>query len=143
MHGWHKRCQGLVCDVRERSTVDHVFARARERWGEIDIVVKFVPALLLLSDRREGGTEGLLMEGERGCGADSCTGYGIIGACEDQDEHDIRAQFETNVTGLVNIVQATLPYFRGRGSGRYIIFSSLYGLVSAPGLGRGLPIPPR
>jgi NAD(P)-dependent dehydrogenase (short-subunit alcohol dehydrogenase family) len=43
MHGWHKRCQGLVCDVRERSTVDHVFARAREYWGEIDIVVKSVP----------------------------------------------------------------------------------------------------
>ena len=63
-------------------------------------------------------------------------GPGIIGACEDQDEHDIRAQFDTNVTGLVNILQTTLPYFRARGDGRYIVFSSVYGVASIPGLGR-------
>ena len=53
-------------------------------------------------------------------------------ACEDQDEHDTHAQFETNVTGLVNIVQATLPYFRGRRGGWCIVFSSLHGLISVP-----------
>lgn len=64
---------------------------------------------------------------------------GIIGACEDQDEHDIRAQFDTNVTGLVNIFQVTLPYFRLQGGGRYIVFSSVYGLIGIPGLGREFP----
>ena len=75
-------------------------------------------------------------------GWDSCAGYGIIGAVEDQDEHDIRAQFETNVGGLVNIVQVTAPYFRAQRRGRYIVFSSLHGLVSVPGLGRLCPLSP-
>ena len=124
MQGWHKRCQGLVCDVRERSMVDRVLEQAKGFWGSIDIIVKYLlfPPLWLTG----------LIRGKK----NSCTGYGIIGACEDQDEHDIRAQFETNVTGLVNIVQSTLPYFRERGGGRYIVFSSLHGLISAPGLGR-------
>lgn len=104
MHGWHKRCQGLVCDVRDRNTVLEVWKRALEGWGRVDVVV-------------------------------NCTGYGIIGACEDQDEHDIRAQFETNVMGLIHIFQVTLPYFRERRTGRFIVFSSLHGVMGVPGLG--------
>ncbi|KAL9633107.1 MAG: hypothetical protein Q9204_003532, partial [Flavoplaca sp. TL-2023a] len=34
----------------------------------------------------------------------NCTGYGVIGACEDQDEYDIRNQFETNFFGTINIL---------------------------------------
>ena len=67
-----------------------------------------------------------------GAGADT---QGIIGAVEDQDDHDVRSQFATNVTGLTNILQTTLPYFREAGVGKYIVFSSLHGLVSVPGLG--------
>ncbi|CUS11902.1 unnamed protein product [Tuber aestivum] len=66
----------------------------------------------------------------------NCTGYGIIGACEDQDEHEIRAQFETNLIGAANIFQLTLPYFRERGSGMYIVFSSTAGTLGTPGLGQ-------
>lgn len=60
---------------------------------------------------------------------------GIIGSCEDQDETDIRSQFDTNVLGTLNILQLTLPYFRERGYGRYIIFSSIAGFSGIPGLG--------
>lgn len=60
---------------------------------------------------------------------------GIIGSCEDQDEADIRSQFDTNVLGILNILQLTLPYFRERGYGRYIIFSSIAGFSGIPGLG--------
>ncbi|KAG7113468.1 Oxidoreductase BOA17 like protein [Verticillium longisporum] len=35
----------------------------------------------------------------------NCSGYGVIGACEDQDEHDLRNQFETNLMGTLNIIQ--------------------------------------
>lgn len=42
----------------------------------------------------------------------NCTGYGVIGACEDQDEFEIRNQFETNFWGTMNILQLSLPYFR-------------------------------
>ena len=65
----------------------------------------------------------------------NCSGYGVIGACEDQDEAEIRNQFETNFMGTLNIIQLSLPYFRKRQSGRYLIFSSTSGSLGVPGLG--------
>lgn len=65
----------------------------------------------------------------------NCAGYGVIGACEDQDDFDIRNQFETNFMGTLNIIQLSLPYFRHRGGGRYIIFSSVSGTLGVPGMG--------
>ena len=67
-----------------------------------------------------------------------CSGYGVIGACEDQDEYEIRNQFETNFWGTLNIIQLSLPYFRakpGGEGGRYLIFSSTSGALGVPGLG--------
>ncbi|PLN85082.1 NAD(P)-binding protein [Aspergillus taichungensis] len=65
----------------------------------------------------------------------NCSGYGVIGACEDQDEYNIRDQFETNFTGTLNMIQLSLPHFRERRSGRYVIFSSTSGALGVPGLG--------
>lgn len=60
---------------------------------------------------------------------------GIIGATEDQDEQGVLAQFETNVAGVVNILQASAPVLRGQASGRYLIFTSTAGTLGIPGLG--------
>ncbi|KAK0722357.1 hypothetical protein B0T26DRAFT_851029 [Lasiosphaeria miniovina] len=65
----------------------------------------------------------------------NCSGYGVIGACEDQDEHEIRNQFETNFMGTLHIINASLPYFRQQSAGRYLIFSSTSGALGVPGLG--------
>ena len=68
----------------------------------------------------------------------NCSGYGVIGACEDQDEHDIRNQFETNFFGTLNIIQLSLGHFRTKPNGeggRYLIFSSTSGALGVPGLG--------
>jgi NAD(P)-dependent dehydrogenase (short-subunit alcohol dehydrogenase family) len=65
----------------------------------------------------------------------NCSGYGVIGACEDQGEYDVRNQLETNFMGTLNIVQLSLPHFRERRAGRYIIFSSTSGALGVPGLG--------
>lgn len=65
----------------------------------------------------------------------NCSGYGVIGSCEDQDEHDLRNQFETNFMGTLHIIHATLPYFRRQNAGRYLIFSSTSGALGVPGLG--------
>lgn len=65
----------------------------------------------------------------------NCSGYGVIGACEDQDDYDIRNQFETNFMGTLNIIHLSLPYFRDRRAGRYVIFSSISGALGVPGLG--------
>lgn len=73
----------------------------------------------------------------------NATGYGVIGACEDQDDCDLRSQFETNFMGTLNIIQLSLPTFRaqaaerreGENAGRYLIFSSTSGALGVPGLG--------
>lgn len=64
---------------------------------------------------------------------------GVIGACEDQDDFEIRNQMETNFMGVFNIMQCTVSYFRKRKEGRYIIFSSTTGLLGFPGLGGYCP----
>lgn len=65
----------------------------------------------------------------------NCSGTAIIGACEDQDEAEIRNQIETNFMGTLHILQLSLPYFREREAGRYLIFSSVSGALGVPGLG--------
>lgn len=64
-----------------------------------------------------------------------CTGYGVVGSCEDQDEYEIRNQFEVNFMGTLNIIQSSLAYFREREAGRYLICSSTSGALGVPGLG--------
>lgn len=59
----------------------------------------------------------------------------MIGACEDQDEHELRSQFDTNFYGTLNILALTLPHFRKQRHGRYLIFSSTAGSLGIPGLG--------
>ena len=56
-------------------------------------------------------------------------GYGYFTSIEEGEEEKIRAQFETNFFGLVNMVQAVLPGMRKRRSGNIINFSSIGGLV--------------
>lgn len=65
----------------------------------------------------------------------NCTGYGVIGACEDQDDYDLRNQFTTNYLGTLHIIQLSLPHFRAQNHGRYLIFSSTAGALGVPGLG--------
>jgi NADP-dependent 3-hydroxy acid dehydrogenase YdfG len=57
-------------------------------------------------------------------------GYGYFTSIEEGEEEKIRAQFETNFFGLVNMVQAVLPGMRQRNHGHIINFSSIGGLVA-------------
>jgi NAD(P)-dependent dehydrogenase (short-subunit alcohol dehydrogenase family) len=54
------------------------------------------------------------------------------GAFEEQDEIDVRAQFETNVFGLMAVTRALLPSMRAAGRGRIVNVSSLSGRVALP-----------
>lgn len=56
-------------------------------------------------------------------------GYGYFSSIEEGEEDKIRSQFETNVFGLVNMIQAVLPGMRKQHSGHIINFSSIGGLV--------------
>jgi len=62
-------------------------------------------------------------------------GYGHIGAVEELNEQDVRAQFETNVLGSLWTIQAVLPIMRQQKSGQIIQLSSALGLNTVPLMG--------
>jgi len=57
-------------------------------------------------------------------------GYGYLAAIEEGEDEAVRAMFETNVFGLVDMTKAVLPTMRAQGSGLIINISSIGGLAS-------------
>jgi short-subunit dehydrogenase len=62
-------------------------------------------------------------------------GYGLVGPLEAIGDADLRAQFETNVFGLVAMTRAFLPQMRDRGEGRVVNVGSVGGKVTFPFMG--------
>jgi NAD(P)-dependent dehydrogenase (short-subunit alcohol dehydrogenase family) len=60
-------------------------------------------------------------------------GYGLNGALEDLAMDEIKAQYETNVFGLVRTTQAVLPIMRRQKSGTIVNISSGAGRFGFPG----------
>lgn len=58
--------------------------------------------------------------------------YGQPGAIEDLQREVLRAQFETNLFGWVELTNLLLPVMRRQGHGRIIQNSSILGLVAMP-----------
>ena len=59
-------------------------------------------------------------------------GYGQSGALEDLARDTLRAQFETNVFGLMELTRHIIPIMREQGHGRIINISSVLGIISLP-----------
>jgi len=59
-------------------------------------------------------------------------GIDFLGAIEEQDERDYRAQFEVNFFGAVALLRLVLPGMRGRKQGTIINMSSMDGIASLP-----------
>jgi len=59
-------------------------------------------------------------------------GYGLVGAVESHSEQQIRAQFDTNFFGTLEVIRAFIPYFKKQQKGLFINTTSLCGLVSNP-----------
>ena len=62
-------------------------------------------------------------------------GYSQSGALEMLTAEQVRAQFETNVVGLLRLTQLVLPAMRKKGGGRIINLSSMGGKLTFPGGG--------
>ena len=60
----------------------------------------------------------------------NAAGYGYLAAIEEGEEEAVRAQFETNVFGLLSVTKHVLPDMRARRSGHVVNLSSLGGLVA-------------
>ncbi|MBL78831.1 MAG: short-chain dehydrogenase [Nitrosomonadaceae bacterium] len=59
-------------------------------------------------------------------------GYGQPGAVEDLSREAIRAQFETNLFGTMELTNLVIPFMRKQGYGRIIQNSSFLGFVALP-----------
>jgi NAD(P)-dependent dehydrogenase (short-subunit alcohol dehydrogenase family) len=73
-------------------------------------------------------------EGAVGCLVNNA-GYSQSGALETLPMERLRAQFETNVFGLVRMCQLVLPAMRHQGWGRIVNLSSMGGKLTFPGGG--------
>jgi len=62
-------------------------------------------------------------------------GYGLLGPTEMISDEEMRAQYETNVFGLMAVTRAFLPAMHARGSGRIVNISSIGGLMTLPFFG--------
>jgi NAD(P)-dependent dehydrogenase (short-subunit alcohol dehydrogenase family) len=57
-------------------------------------------------------------------------GYGYLAAIEEGEDDAVRAMFETNVFGLVDVTKAVLPIMRAQKSGIIVNISSIGGITS-------------
>lgn len=62
-------------------------------------------------------------------------GRGLLGAVEESTDAAVRAIYDTNVFGLLNVTRAVLPVMRRQRSGRVLNLSSLGGFSSSAGFG--------
>jgi short-subunit dehydrogenase len=62
-------------------------------------------------------------------------GFGVYGSIEEVPIESVRAEFETNVFGVLNVLKAALPSMRRQRSGTILNISSIAGWMSFPGSG--------
>ena len=62
-------------------------------------------------------------------------GYGLLSAIEEASDAEVKANFEVNVFGVLNVIRAVLPFMRKERSGHVINISSVGGLSAYVGWG--------
>ncbi len=93
-------------------------------------------ALDVTSEESMSAAVAAVEEDEGGIGAlVNNAGYSQNGAVETVPLADVRAQFETNVFGLLRMCQLVLPGMRRRGEGTIVNMSSMGGRLTLPGGG--------
>jgi len=128
-----------------RATAEHlaagghtVYATARRPESIADLEAKGIKTLALdVTD--EASMQAAVKAVEDAEGAVGAlvnnAGYSQSGAVESVKLDDVRAQFETNVFGLIRMAQLVLPGMRRRGSGRIVNVGSMGGTLVFPGGG--------
>lgn len=59
-------------------------------------------------------------------------GYGLGGALEYATDEQILQQIETNLTGVIRVTKAFIPYFKQKEAGLFITTTSIFGFSSCP-----------
>ncbi|HED34524.1 MAG TPA: SDR family oxidoreductase [Gammaproteobacteria bacterium] len=113
-----------------------VFASARkpedvERLGQLGLnslqldlqdPLSIKNAVIRILEQTQGGLHALFNNGA----------YGLPGAIEDLSREALRAQFETNLFGTMELTNMILPVMRKQGHGRIIQNSSILGFAAMP-----------
>jgi NAD(P)-dependent dehydrogenase (short-subunit alcohol dehydrogenase family) len=59
-------------------------------------------------------------------------GYAYMGAIEELEHEQVKANFDTNVFGTLSVIQAALPILRAQRSGHILTVSSIGGIIGFP-----------
>ncbi len=122
-HGLHDRGHLVIASCRNMDDVERLRREGLQclplDLNDPDSIGEAVEATLGLCD---GRIDALFNNGA----------FGLAGAVEDLSRDAIRAQFETNVFGWLELTNLVIPHMRQQGFGRIIQNSSVLGFVALP-----------
>ena len=122
-HGLRTRGHRVFATARKHEDVERLCREGLEGIVlDLDDSVSIDGAVLEVLERTEGTLDALFNNGA----------YGQPGAVEDLTRDAMRAQFETNLFGTMELTNRVLPIMRRQGHGRIIQNSSVLGLVAMP-----------
>jgi len=120
-HGLKAAGYRVIASARQAADVEHLQQEGLECLQlDLDQPESIQQAVQELADR----------SGRKIYGLFNNAGFGQPGAVEDLTRDVLRAQFETNVFGTIELTNRILPWMREAGEGRIIQNSSLLGFVS-------------
>lgn len=119
-----KRGWNVVAAMRNVSAANPQFAELDNvAVTHIDVTDRpSIDAALAFTAEKFGDLDALL----------NVAGYGQVGAIEEVAPAELRAEYETNVVGVLNAVQAVLPQFRARRGGHILVVGSMSAHLSFP-----------
>lgn len=130
---------GLEIAKTALATGDKVIATVRSKADQLAASLNNDPNLLVVTmdvtneaQVKAAVAEGLLRFGKIDVVINNA-GYGIVTAIEEATDAEVKAQYDTNVFGLLNVLRAALPHLRAQRSGHIINVSSLFGFDAIPG----------
>lgn len=120
-HGLQQRGYRVFATARRAEDVERLNQEGLEALQlDVDDSESIAAALDTVLARTNGRLYGLFNN----------AGFGMVGAVEDLSRQALRAQFETNLFGLVELQNRVLPVMRAQGEGRIVQDSSVLGLVA-------------
>jgi len=119
----HEQGFRVFASARKAEDVEHLKSLGLESLQlDLNDSLSIKNALIRLMDKTGGQLYALFNNGA----------YGLPGAVEDLSRDAMRAQFETNLFGTMELTNLVLPIMRKQGYGRIIQNSSILGFVAMP-----------
>lgn len=119
----HDRGWRVFATARKPADVERLQAEGLESLVlDLDDSTSIRAAVSQVLERTEGRLDALFNNG----------GFGQVGAVEDLTRDALRAQFETNLFGWVELTHLIIPVMRAQGAGRLVMNSSVLGYAAFP-----------